>query len=124
VAVPVVLAGVLGGLPWGIRGVAAGYAVGSFSLFYYSVRQAFLLVDLDVRLFWRVLIRPLLASVGMVALIAGADSVLAATMPAVRLGSGVSVGLLVYVTLSILVNREQVADLVARIRMAVAKTTA
>lgn len=124
VAVPVVLAGVLAGLPWGVTGVATGYAVGSFSLFYYSVKQAFRLVGLEVRSLWRVIPRPLIAATGMIGFVVGTNAMLSAAAPGVRLGCAVSVGLVAYVAMSALVNREQLADLGTRIRTTIVSSGA
>jgi PST family polysaccharide transporter len=61
VAFPILSAGIAAGLPWGINGVAIGYALGSYSLFYYTALTAFRLIDLELAPFHAAVIRPALA---------------------------------------------------------------
>ena len=111
VSTPVVVAGIVGGLPWGILGVAVGYAIASFSLFYFVAMQAFRLIDLSFTQFHAALARPLLAALGMCIVLIIVVESLQSLAPKMRLGLGVLVGIVVYAAVSFAINRDHLNDL-------------
>ena len=116
VAAPVLVAGIAGGLPWGITGVAIGYALASGSLFYFTAITAFRLVDMRLIDFHRTIARPGLTTLLMVGAMLVANPFLAIWPPSGRLGLGIAVGALAYVGASLLLNRAQVLDLLGILR--------
>jgi O-antigen/teichoic acid export membrane protein len=115
-AAPVIAAGIAAGLPWGIHGVALGYATASFLLFYYTAHNAFRLVDLRLGEFHRAVLRPLVATALMVGGMLLVARGVATQPPAVRLGVGIGTGAVLYVLVSLALNRQQVRELVAVVR--------
>lgn len=109
-AAPVVVGAMAAGLPWGIFGVAVGYALASFSLFYYTALTAFGVIGLRLAEFHRALARPLLATFAMVGLLAMAIASMASLAPAVRLSLGIVLGVLTYGAVSLAVNRHQLIE--------------
>lgn len=116
IAAPVLIGGMAAGLPWGIFGVAVGYAIASFSLFYYSALTAFRIIGLALAQFHRVLTWPLVATLMMVALLAVAQTAMQSLTPSARLTVGIVLGVLCYVAASLLFNRPQLAELLAVVR--------
>src|SRR4029453_1131313 len=92
IGAPLLIGGMASGLYWGILGVAIGYAIASFAFFYYSIVQAFRLVHLKIAELHVVIVRPLLATLAMVGVVATAVSLLQGFAPAYRLGLGVGLG--------------------------------
>ncbi len=116
VAAPVLIGGMAAGLPWGIFGVAVGYAIASFSLFYYTAVTAFRIIGLRLADFHRVLIWPLVATLLMVGLLEVAQASMQAWTPVVRLSVGIALGVLAYLAASLAFNRKQLADVLAIVR--------
>lgn len=111
VATVVLTLAVAGGLPWGIRGVATGYAGANFALFYYTLAKAFPLVGLRVAEFHAVLVRPLCAAVVMAVLVWVALPLTAAWPAAARLGAGIAAGSAIYLILVAALDRHQLVEL-------------
>jgi PST family polysaccharide transporter len=111
IGTPIIIGGMAGGLPWGIVGVAYGYAMASFTLFFYVTIQALKLIDLKLPDFVRLTFRPMLATLGMVALVELVVVLTSAFQPAVRLAIGVCTGIVAYIALSLAVNRRQLIEL-------------
>jgi O-antigen/teichoic acid export membrane protein len=116
VGAPVFILGLAAGLPWGIFGVAVGYAVASFSLFYYTTHTAFRFIDLTHMEFHRVLLKPLGAALAMVAALHGLAVIIGPLTPAGRLAVGVLAGTLIYLAVSALINRGQLLEIASILR--------
>lgn len=112
-ATPVLVGGMAAGLPWGILGVAVGYAVASFSFLYYTLVTAFRIIRLRLAEFHRVLMWPLIATLVMVGVLEGAITVMVSLEPAIRLSLGVAIGILTYGVANLVVNRAQLADVLS-----------
>ena len=119
---PMLIGGILVGLQWGIEGVAIGYAVASFSLFYVSLTIAGRLAGLRLIDFHRALARPLVAAAVMltVLLILRGPAGFAATDA--RLGVLVASGVVTYVGVSLFVNNAQIQAMLVLARGALKKT--
>lgn len=65
VVTPVIIGGISAGTHWGIEGVAIGYALGSFSTFFYSMTKAMRLVNLQWMDLARSVWRPFACSIAM-----------------------------------------------------------
>lgn len=115
-AAPVTTIGIAGGLAWGIGGVAAGYAIAIAVLFYYTVVTAYRLVGLTIADFHGAIVRPLLASMLMVAAVTAITLLLASWTPGPRLLTGIACGAALYLVLSAGVNRRQMSELLAALR--------
>lgn len=113
VAMPVLIVGMVVGLNWGILGVAIGYCVASYGLFYYSALMAFRLISLKITDFHAAVGRPLLAALGMVLTLEGIVPLLSSTLPMPRLSIMVVVGITLYLCFSLLINRQQLSELIA-----------
>jgi len=118
IGAPLLIVGMASGLYWGILGVATGYAIASFAFFYYSIVQAFRLIHLKIAELHEVIVRPLLATLAMVGVVATAVSLLQGLAPAYRLGSAVGIGILAYLAFSLAINRRQLADILSTVRSA------
>jgi PST family polysaccharide transporter len=116
VGTPVLIGGMAAGLPWGITGVAAGYATASFCFFFYSVRTAFRLIALDLRDFGRGLARPLISTLLMVALLLELQPVTEDWSSVHRLSVNVLIGVLTYCLVTFLIDRTQLLDLLGVLR--------
>jgi O-antigen/teichoic acid export membrane protein len=119
---PILLAGIGIGLNWGIEGVAAGYAIATFSLFYVSLTVAFRLAGLRIADFHRAVARPLAASLCMLVAIVMLQGALIGLESTVRLGLLIAFGIVVYGAASLVINRTQVRDIMRLARGAVART--
>lgn len=115
-ASPLLIGGMAAGIPWGILGVAIGYAVASFGLFYYTAHQAFRLVELSISTFHGAMFRPLVASLGMAVMVAVATALLPDLSPTMRLPAMVVMGIAMYGILTILVNRPQLNEILATLK--------
>jgi PST family polysaccharide transporter len=113
IGTPVLVGGMVAGLPWGILGVAVGYAVANFSFFYYSVTTAFRLVHLPLADFHRVMIRPLGATLAMIGVLEIAVPSLPTMAPTYRLPLCVSLGVVIYAAVSFAINRAQIAEVLS-----------
>jgi O-antigen/teichoic acid export membrane protein len=116
VATPVVIAGMAAGLPWGIYGVAVGYACASFSLFYYTGKVAFRLVGLDFKSFFAVLWGSSAATAIMIATLYFALPVGVEWEPHTRLLLFVLLGACTYAAATWHLNRAQLLEVYAAIR--------
>lgn len=113
---PVLIGGMAAGLPWGIFGVAIGYAIASFSLFYYTAVMSFRLVALRLSDFHAVVIRPAAAMVATVAAAWATVQIGSGWTPAQRLTAGIAAGTGAYLLASLAINRAQVMDLLGILR--------
>lgn len=111
IVAPIMVLAMAAGLPWGIYGVAVGYAVASFGLFYYTALTAFRLIDLRMKEFHAAMVRPLIAALGMVVVVLVVTDLLHLIAPMARLSLSIGSGVMVYGLLSMLVNRRQVEEL-------------
>ena len=116
VVAPVLIVGLAAGLPWGIQGVAIGYALASFSLFYYTALTAYRLIGLRLVDFHAVIVRPGLAMLVMLAVLQVAGTFVSAWPPTLRLGAGVALGGVAYLLASLLINRAQIDELLGILR--------
>lgn len=116
IGAPVFIIGLAAGLPWGIFGVAVGYAAASFSLFYYTTHTAFKFIALSHADFHRVLVRPLAATLMMTIGLWGVARLVASLAPSGRLAAGVTAGALIYLAVSTLINRAQLLEIVSILR--------
>jgi PST family polysaccharide transporter len=108
---PILIAGMAAGLPWGVRGVAIGYALASFALFYYVALRGFRLISLSVMQFHRTIYRPLLASLAMMAIVLRASQAMTELQAAARLTGAIAIGVVAYAILSMLINRGQMVEI-------------
>jgi O-antigen/teichoic acid export membrane protein len=108
---PFLIGGMAAGIPWGILGVAIGFAAASFGLFYYVALRAFDLIQLSLSDFHSVLVRPLIAAAAMAVALYGFITILPDTTPIIRLTVSVLMGVALYAIISSLVNRRQVLEL-------------
>jgi O-antigen/teichoic acid export membrane protein len=113
---PILILGMASGLPWGIVGVAIGYALASASLFYYTAITGFRLIDLRLRDFHAVLARPLCATIAMIATLIAFNAWVQLPTGGTRLAAGVGVGALTYLLFSLAVNMKQLRDLIQMAR--------
>jgi O-antigen/teichoic acid export membrane protein len=118
IAAPVLLAGIAAGLPWGILGVAWGYAAASVVLFYYTAVNAFGLIELQIRDFHAVLWRTLVATLAMVATVVAAVALLQSLRAPIRLGIAIATGIVAYAAFSIAVNRKQFRQVMDLLKLA------
>jgi PST family polysaccharide transporter len=113
IGTPVLICGMAVGLHWGIFGVAVGYAVASFSLFYYTLLVSFNLIELRIQEFYLILIRPLLATLATVFSIIIVSQFIGDLAPAARLFSSIAFGTFVYFVTSLLINQAQLIGVVS-----------
>lgn len=111
IGAPVLVLGIASGLPWGIFGVAVGYACASAVLFVYTLVEAFRLIDLRLVAFFLQIIRPLSASLAMSAILLLVQPIWGQWSAVARLAGGVILGMISYSTFSFLFNRAQLRDL-------------
>ena len=111
IGAPVLIGGMAAGLPWGIQGVAVGYAVATFSLFYYTAITAFRVIDLRLADFHAALLRPLASTFAMLAGLYALGLLTVGSPPATRLGAGVLGGALMYLAVSACINRAQLLEI-------------
>ena len=123
IGAPIIIGGMASGLPWGTVGVATGYAVANFSFAYYTFVTAFRLVGLRLADFFRELAPPLGCTLAMIAVVMIADRVLSPLEPPHRLGLCVLFGVLVYAIVTLIANRERVAEVFAIVRSLRGKAT-
>lgn len=111
VCTPVIALGIAGGLPWGILGVAVGYACASASLLLYTLVEAFRLVDLSLRDFGRHLWRQFVLALAMAAVLMLLLSLLPGWHAMPRLALGAILGTCIYCLFNLAFNRTQLIDL-------------
>jgi O-antigen/teichoic acid export membrane protein len=116
IAAPIVAAGIAAGLPWGIQGVALGYATASFLLFYYTAVNAFRLVELQLADFHRVVLLPLSATAIMVGGLLLFVRMMSSQPVGLRLAAGIAAGGFLYLAASLVLNRTQVRELMGVVR--------
>ncbi len=114
VSTPLMVAAFATGLPWGIVGVAAAYAIVVVVMSYVNLRIALGIVGLRVRDFHAVLARPFAAAVVMGTAVWLVRSYLleATSLDAAgRLACAVIIGILVYAIVAPVINRPQIREL-------------
>lgn len=116
IGAPILIGGMAIGLPWGILGVAVGYAIATLSFFYYTLHVAFGLIDLDLRSFHRILVGPILATAGMIAILMGTGLFLDSWPVLARFSINILIGTCAYFVISFLVNRAQIDDIFATLK--------
>lgn len=107
---PVLVLGVLSGLPWGLVGVAIGYALATTAIFYYISSQAFKIIDLPLRALHTSLARPLLSAGLMCVTLLAASTWMVDWGTAQRFSACALLGVISYSLASALVNRAQLLD--------------
>jgi PST family polysaccharide transporter len=117
IGAPVLIAGMAGGLPWGIHGVAVGYALASFSLFYYTAVTAFRLIGLSLPDFYLGIARPFISTLVMLSTMMLSGVFTSAWLAPMRLGIGIALGMVTYLLASLAVNRAQLVELLAVVRV-------
>lgn len=117
IGAPVLIGGMAAGLPWGILGVAVGYAIASFSFFYYTAVTSFRVIALELADFHRSLVRPLGATLAMVGVLVTAVASTQALAAVYRLSLGVILGVVSYIVFSLVMNRAQLAELLSIVRL-------
>ncbi|HQU16085.1 MAG: colanic acid exporter [Chromatiales bacterium 21-64-14] len=113
-ATPVFLTFVVLGLPWGVVGVAGGYALAAFLVAYANYWVAFRLVKLPLRTFHASLARPAGASALMFLAVKVAQWWIGGHMHWLvgeRLAFLVGIGVITYGLISIVINRAQIAEI-------------
>lgn len=114
VSTPVFLAFVVAGLPWGVEGVAAGYAIAALLVAYANFYIAFRLVGLSLVRFHAALMRPVLATATMFVIVKAAQWGLAVHggVPRdARLAALVALGAVSYILLNLMINRGQLVEI-------------
>jgi O-antigen/teichoic acid export membrane protein len=105
------------GLQWGIVGVATAYAFACFILIYPSFAIPFRLINLRVRDFGIVLWRPFLSSSLMLVVLFGFKAALPADLSdGLTLGILVPTGIIAYLLVSWMLNREQIRQILLIVR--------
>jgi PST family polysaccharide transporter len=94
------------GLPWGVNGVAAAYALSMIALAYPVFKLPFRLIELSVADLLRTLVPCLICAAAMLALLLGARLALAGLPPAPLLALVLPAGALFYLACSWWLNRE------------------
>jgi len=118
VSTPIFIVGFLAGVPWGIAGVATSCTVISMVMYTVSIFIAFRIVGMPVLDFFRVLSRPFFISLAMAIAVALCEKFFISAytdVPAWRLSSGIVIGALLYIVLSLLFNRAQVLDIATKL---------
>ncbi len=115
-ATPVLIAGVVAGMPWGIQGVALGYGIATFAVSIYTLGTAFKVIELSFAAFLKVLTRPLAAAMAMVGIMVAVRPALAGLGLAERFSLGVAAGSALYVVASLMVNRSQLKEMLSLLR--------
>lgn len=116
IGAPVLIGGMAAGLPWGILGVAVGYAIASFSFFYYTLLAAFRVINLPLADFHRVIIRPFCATLAMIGVLTVSVPLLQELAASYRLPLCIGVGVATYVAVSLAINRVQILELMSILR--------
>lgn len=105
------------GLHWGIVGVAAAYAISTLFLIYPGFAIPFRLINLRVRDLGKVLWRPFLSSLFMLIVVLLLKAVLPADLPSeLTLGILVPIGVIAYILVSWMLNREQMQQILQMAR--------
>ncbi len=120
-ATPFLVLSFVVGLPWGIEGVAASYAVVFYTLTYISFRIAFGIIGLAMRSLLSVLWRSLICALAMAGTVYLLDRVVLegifSELP--RLAVDVLSGGTIYLLLSIMINRHELSELIRTGRAAI-----
>lgn len=115
--------GLLVGSRWGLVGTAWGRAIAGALYFVFLTVSAYKVIGLPRVGFVRAVRGPLMASLGMVAILAGLASILASLAPTVRLAIGIVIGAISYAGLTFLVNRAAALDVAKLVRSTLARRT-
>jgi PST family polysaccharide transporter len=110
VGAPVLIGGMFAGLPWGLFGVALGYAAANVVLFVYVCHTAYRLIALPMPDLWFTLSRTLVTSLVMIGVVLLAESLMGTLQPIARLSYSIAVGIVAYIATSMLINRAQMRD--------------
>jgi O-antigen/teichoic acid export membrane protein len=116
VSTPIFIMGMAAGLPWGIYGVAVGYALTSLIIACYTGTLAFRLVALDFKSFFAVLAGPAAATAIMIGALLLALPIGATWDSHERLFAGVLGGAAVYAAATLWLNRAQLFEVYATVR--------
>jgi PST family polysaccharide transporter len=108
---PVLVVGIAAGIPWGIEGVAVGYAISTVVLFYYVALQAFKLIGLSLVSFHLALIRPFITSMLVCFVLLGLAEFTGHLPVVMRFMLAMAVGLLTFSSLSLAINRGQLLEI-------------
>lgn len=111
IGAPILIGGMASGLPWGILGVAVGYALASAAVFYFAATQAFRLIRLPLTEFHQILRRPTMSALSMALIAMASVRVLSDFSPTLRLFLTIVIGVIAYAALSYVINRQQVLEL-------------
>lgn len=107
------------GLHWGIVGVAVGYAIAEVALLGYPALAVPLrLIGLRVPDLWRTVWRPLLASMVMALTLLAARLLMSGKPGVVGFSLLVLLGAVVYLIVSVVINRRQVSEFIRLLRPA------
>ena len=120
-ATPVLIGGMAAGLPWGIFGVALGYAVATFFVSVYTFITAFKVIKLNLRDFVSTVARPFLSTVIMIIILMISIRTLNTFSPMFQLGASIGLGIVSYAIASIIINRDQLKEVVQILRKLRAK---
>jgi O-antigen/teichoic acid export membrane protein len=110
---PLLIGGMAAGLPWGIIGVAVGYGIASYAVCYFTLRQAFGLIALDVKIVLALVAKPLAATLAMVLVVVAVRLTLDDLSDRVRLAIEVGSGIVAYGCFSYFLNKAQMREFVA-----------
>lgn len=113
---PIIVGGITVGTYWGIEGVAIGYAIASFSTFFYSMTQAIGLVGLRWRDIAESTWRPLVCSVVMLAGVSVVHEMLVDWSLLPRFVLCIGAGAAVYLISSLYVSRAILFELMRDLR--------
>jgi PST family polysaccharide transporter len=118
-ATPLVLGGIVAGLPFGIVGVAIGYGAASATIFYITVHLACRLVNLPPAEFFRALWRPFASALFMLAIVMLVGAAYREWSAQVRLGVLVGSGFVAYVLGSMMFNRRHILETARLVSLAI-----
>ena len=115
----VVVAAFFLGLPWGIVGVATAYLVASLLLLYPSFSIALRPIGVDPKRILEVTLRPAAVALLMATVVVGVSRAIGDGLPDIAaLTLEIGLGIVVYIGLSLIINREQTRLVLGRVARA------
>lgn len=111
---PILIGGMVIGVPWGVQGVAVGYSVASLLIFHVVAWRALRLIEMAVGQFYAVLYRPFLASMVMILAVLALGRILIDVSVLIRLIVCILTGGVTYVLFSLVINRAQLVNVATR----------
>lgn len=126
IATPIILLSFVIGIKWGIVGVAVGYAIAVFILFYLTLLMALRIAKISFLAFHTALVRPFISSILMLALISLVIQEMPSLIewsPVCRLVAEVGFGVLVYSVCMLVGNRRQIVEIFMLVKASLGKAS-